>query len=188
VLEVGCGAGNNLWFAAREGFRVAGIDASKEAVELATARLQADGLEGDIRVGDATRLPFPDASVDMVIDRAALSHIPKTAISNAISEVRRVLKPGGKFHFNPFGDRCSSSQRHAHDPADTGGTLTDITSGHMAGFHLASVYSRIDIEELFSDGWDLFSLMCIEYTEMNDPRFMIHEEWLALAEKTIALS
>lgn len=184
VLEVGCGAGNNLWFAAREGFQVAGIDASKSAVELAKVRLMKNNLKGDIRVGDATHLPFPDASTDLVIDRAAMTHMPKNAIKEAISEVRRVLKPGGKFHFNPFGDRCSSAQRHAHNPADSGGTLTDISAGHMAEFGSASVYSRIDVEALFSEGWDLFSLMCVEYTEMNAPRFMIHEEWLALAEKT----
>ncbi|NQU57186.1 MAG: class I SAM-dependent methyltransferase [Rhodospirillales bacterium] len=188
VLEVGCGAGNNLWFAAREGFRVAGIDASKAAIKLATARFREDGLEGDIRVGDATRLPFDDASVDLVIDRAAMTHMPKDAIGEAISEVRRVLKPGGKFHFNPFGDRCSSAQRDAHNSTDTGGTLTGITGGCLVGSGMASVYSRIDVEELFRDGWNLFNLMRVDYTEMNEPRFMIHEEWLALVEKTIDLT
>jgi len=109
VLEVGCGAGNNLWFAAREGFQVKGIDASEVAVELATSRLREDGLDGDIRLGDATNLPFPDASIDLAIDRAAITHMPKGSVNQVVSEVYRGLKPGGKFHFNPFGDRCSSS-------------------------------------------------------------------------------
>ena len=34
ILEVGCGAGNNLWFAALEGFQVTGIDASETAIDL----------------------------------------------------------------------------------------------------------------------------------------------------------
>ena len=109
MLEVGCGAGNNLWFAAREGFQVKGIDASEVAVELATSRLREDGLDGDIRLGDATNLPFPDASIDLAIDRAAITHMPKGSVNQVVSEVYRGLKPGGKFHFNPFGDRCSSS-------------------------------------------------------------------------------
>jgi SAM-dependent methyltransferase len=184
VLEVGCGAGNNLWFAAREGFQVAGIDASEAAIDLAKARFNEDGLNGDLRVGDATELPFPDGSFDLVIDRAALTHMPKTAIGDAISEVQRVMKAGGTFHFNPFGDRCSSAQRHAHNTADTDGMLTDITAGHLVGVGMASVYSRIDVEELFAHGWNLFSLMRVEYTNMNEPNFMIHEEWLALAEKS----
>ena len=35
VVEIGCGAGNNLWFAAREGFSVSGVDASPSAIHFA---------------------------------------------------------------------------------------------------------------------------------------------------------
>src|SRR3954451_16714670 len=52
VLEVGCGAGNNLWFAAREGFQVAGIDGSAAAIAYARRRFEQDGLTGDLLVGD----------------------------------------------------------------------------------------------------------------------------------------
>ena len=51
ILEVGCGAGNNLWFAAREGFDVAGIDGSDSAVDHARRRFEQEGLNGDLRVG-----------------------------------------------------------------------------------------------------------------------------------------
>ncbi len=183
ILEVGCGAGNNLWFAAREGFRVTGIDASKPAVNLAIERFDEDGLQGDIRIGDANHLPFDGESFDLVIDRAALSHTQKNTIARSIGEIHRVLKPGGKFHFNPFGDCCSSAQRHAHDAADTGGALTNITDGFLKDAGLACVYSRTDIEALFEQGWNLLSLKRIEYTYMNAPLFMIHEEWVAIAEK-----
>lgn len=184
VLEVGCGAGNNLWFAAREGFQVAGIDASETAINLTRKRFHAEGLSGDFRVCDARILPFDDASFDLAIDRAALSHTPKKTISQSIAEINRILKPGGKFHFNPFGDRCSSAQRHAHNPEDEDGTLTDITDGLLIGAGFASVYSRIDVEALLSHGWNLLSLKRIEYTDMNEPNFMVHEEWIAIAEKT----
>jgi SAM-dependent methyltransferase len=183
VLEVGCGAGNNLWFAAREGFQVAGIDASETAINLTQKRFKDEGLSGDFRIGDASVLPFDDASFDLAIDRAALSHTSKKTISQSIAEIHRVLKPGGKFHFNPFGDRCSSAQRHAHNADDEGGTLTDITDGLLNGAGLASVYSRIDVEALLSQDWNLLSLKRIEYTDMNEPSFMVHEEWIVIAEK-----
>jgi SAM-dependent methyltransferase len=74
VLELGCGTGNNLWFAAREGFQVCGLDASATAVAFARERLEAEGLTADVRVGDFTqKLPYPDAFFDFIIDRAALS-------------------------------------------------------------------------------------------------------------------
>jgi len=52
VLEIGCGAGNNLWFAAREGFRVAGIDGSESAISFAQKRFESEKLSGDLRVGN----------------------------------------------------------------------------------------------------------------------------------------
>ena len=183
ILEVGCGAGNNLWFAAREGFNVFGVDASKNAVDLAVSRLNKDGLNGDIRVSDATELPFDKSSFDLVIDRAALTHMPKQSIKKSIQEIRRVLKKGGKFHFNPFGDRCSSAQRDAHDRKDRNGNLTEIVAGCLVDSGMASVCSKIDVEEFFRDGWDLFYLTRVEYTDMSRPNFMVHEEWIAHVEK-----
>jgi SAM-dependent methyltransferase len=184
VFEIGCGVGNNLWFAAREGFQVSGIDASKAAINLATKRFDEEGLKGDLRVGDANQLPYDDNCFDIAIDRAALSHTPKETITKSIDEIHRVLKPGGKFHFNPFGDRCSSAQRLAHNSNDKDGNLTDISDGYLAGAGLASVYSRDDVERLFENGWELLSMMCIEHTNMNEPLFMKHEEWIVIAEKT----
>ena len=60
ILEIGCGAGNNLWFAAREGFSVTGIDGSATAIDYARKRFAEEGLSGDLRVGDFTALPFED--------------------------------------------------------------------------------------------------------------------------------
>src|SRR5262245_53509995 len=73
ILEVGCGSGNNLWFAAREGFQVAGIDGSSSAIAYAQKRFAEEGLTGDLRVGDFTQLPFESDSFDLAIDRGSLT-------------------------------------------------------------------------------------------------------------------
>src|SRR5690242_11220709 len=65
ILEVGCGTGNNLWFAAREGFSVAGIDGSPSAIQFTRARFAAEGLTGDFRIGDMMDLPFEQESFDL---------------------------------------------------------------------------------------------------------------------------
>src|SRR5882757_11339485 len=69
VLELGFGGGANLLFAARHGFRVAGIDVSDRAVDAARATFAGDGLDGDLRLAPFTALPFDDASFDLVFDR-----------------------------------------------------------------------------------------------------------------------
>src|SRR5580698_5080821 len=58
LLEIGCGPGANVWFMAREGFSVCGIDGSATAIERATKRLATEGLMADLRVGDYAQLPW----------------------------------------------------------------------------------------------------------------------------------
>ena len=72
ILEVGCGCGNNLWFAAREGFKIFGVDGSPSAIEYANRRLEEDGLAGDLRVSDFASLPFESEYFDFVIDRCSI--------------------------------------------------------------------------------------------------------------------
>ena len=84
VLEVGCGSGPNLVFLAAEGFRAFGLDASPAAVEVAKRRLAEEGLSAEVTMGDFTRLPFADGSMDMVIDRAALCHADAASVATFI--------------------------------------------------------------------------------------------------------
>ena len=52
-------------------------------------------LEGTVIEGDAERLPFEDASFDRVSSNGVLHHTPD--MSAALREIRRVLRPGGRF-------------------------------------------------------------------------------------------
>jgi ubiquinone/menaquinone biosynthesis C-methylase UbiE len=104
IIEVGFGSGNNLWFAAAEGFEVAGVEASPTAVDYARRRLAAAGLDGCLRVGDFRDLPFASDRFDLAIDRAALSYVDEAGCVAALREVHRVLRPGGKLFFTPYSE------------------------------------------------------------------------------------
>jgi SAM-dependent methyltransferase len=97
LLEVGCGPGANVWFMSREGFRVAGIDGSKIAVERAQQRLQSESLEADLHVGDMVSLPFGNDTFHGVIDVGSIQHNNASHRAQIVAEVRRVLAPGGHF-------------------------------------------------------------------------------------------
>ncbi|NEO02836.1 MAG: class I SAM-dependent methyltransferase, partial [Moorea sp. SIO3I7] len=86
ILEIGCGTGNNLWFAAREGFNVSGIEGSSSAIASAQDRFTTEGLTGDLRVGDFTQLPFESNSFDLVFDRGSLTCCGFTAGQQAVAE------------------------------------------------------------------------------------------------------
>jgi len=110
VLEVGCGSGNNLWFAAREGCAVTGIDASPSAIAYARKRFAEEGLKGDFRVVDFREpLGLAEGSFDLIIDRSALTYLPPDQLVPVVARLRALLKPGGKFLFNPFGQGMTAA-------------------------------------------------------------------------------
>jgi SAM-dependent methyltransferase len=90
VLDLGCRTGALTQHYA-EGNDVVGIDVDREALAVASERLGIETLWADVEAG----LPFDDASFDVVVAGELLEHLadPVAAVAN----VRRVLKPGGRF-------------------------------------------------------------------------------------------
>ena len=94
VLEIGVGMGcDHLRWAESGPRRLTGIDLTDRAIEFTGAHLALRGLTSDLRRADAERLPFDDASFDLVYSWGVLHHSPNTP--RAIAEVLRVLRPGG---------------------------------------------------------------------------------------------
>src|SRR5262245_25153740 len=154
VLELGSGAGNNLWFAAREGFAVTGIDGSASAIDYARRRFAQDGLAGTFDLGDFTRLlPYPDDSFDLVFDCGSLISCGLTSARQAVAEAGRVRRPGGHFLFNPYSTRHSC---YANSDPGADGLRVNVR-GAMAGVGQLCYYTRGDVEATLGRGWDIAS-------------------------------
>ena len=93
VLEVAVGTGRNLSFYP-DGTRLTGVDWSPAMLGIARQRAAALGREADLRLGDAQALDFPDESFDTVLCALGLCAIPDDR--RAVSEMARVLRPGGR--------------------------------------------------------------------------------------------
>jgi len=93
LLEVGSGIGVDSIQLARCGFDVTAIDLTENAIVVARQFAERRGVRIDFRLGNAERLDFPDESFDAVYSFGVLHHTPD--IEQAVSEVRRVLRPGG---------------------------------------------------------------------------------------------
>ena len=89
ILDLGCGDGQLTQRLLAAGARVTGLDLSPEMLEAARAR----GV--DAREGSAEALPFADRSFDAVFSNAVLHWVRNQKAM--MTEVRRVLKPGGRF-------------------------------------------------------------------------------------------
>ncbi|KNA92099.1 methyltransferase domain-containing protein [Gordonia sp. w5E2] len=99
AMELGCGTGFFLLNLLQSGVAKKGsvTDLSPGMVKVALRNAENLGLDVDGRVADAERIPYDDNTFDLVVGHAVLHHIPD--VEQALSEVLRVLKPGGRFVF-----------------------------------------------------------------------------------------
>ena len=94
VLDVGCGGGQDLIPFARDGVTLVGADIDVQTVIWADGRLKASlpGARVSFAAAAAERLPFAPGSFDVVLCRVT---IPYTDNRAALTEMSRVLRPGG---------------------------------------------------------------------------------------------
>ena len=98
LLDVACGTGVVAVTAGRLGARVTGLDLTPELLEQARDNGRRAGLaEAVWKEGDAESLPFPDASFDAVLSQFGHMFAPRP--EQAVAEMLRVLKPGGRLAF-----------------------------------------------------------------------------------------
>lgn len=97
VLEVGLGYGTVGQLLASRGFDYSGLDISRGPVEMMRHRLRQLGVgdaEERVQVGSVLEAPYPDESFDHVVTIGCLHHTGD--IPQAVAEVKRVLRPGGR--------------------------------------------------------------------------------------------
>ncbi len=97
VLDLGSGTGDDVRVLAREGFQPVGLDFAMNGLRFARDMFpRGRFLQADI---EARRLPFRDASFDVVIGRCSLHYFTTPQTQRLFDEVARVLVPGGAFAF-----------------------------------------------------------------------------------------
>jgi ubiquinone/menaquinone biosynthesis C-methylase UbiE len=101
VVEIGFGSGHNVPFYPAAVSRVAAIEPADVGWKLAEKRLSAASVPVERSGLDGESLPFANGSFDAALSTWTLCTIPDVAA--ALSEVRRVLKPGGTLHFLEHG-------------------------------------------------------------------------------------
>ena len=100
VLDVACGTGVVAITAALKGAKVSGLDLTPELLERARENAKIGGIDIDWREGDAEQLPFADGEFDVVLSQFGHMFAPRPDV--AVSEMLRVLKPGGTIAFSTW--------------------------------------------------------------------------------------
>jgi len=112
VLEVGCGRGVALPVLARllTPVRLAGLDLDAALLDEARAGADLADISVELVPGDVRRMPFPDASFDLVVDFGTCYHVARAG--QALAEIARVLVPGGLFvHETPLSQLLAHPMR-----------------------------------------------------------------------------
>ena len=179
ILEVGCGAGNNLWFCAQEGFSITGIDISPSAIDYAKKRFEDEGLSGTFIEGGFEQIQNLNGSFDIVIDRGALTCVPLSEARQYIHAIGAVLVTGGKFFFNPYSDRHSMC---ASGEFQEDGLSINMKKG-ISSMTSINGWSKKEIYRVLKDEFTIESIKHIEISEEIAPDYYVHAEWQVIATK-----
>lgn len=141
VLDVGCGTGTLALDAAARvpAAAITGIDPSPEMIERARDKAAKKGSRVEFQVAAIEGLPFADATFDLVTSSLMLHHLSSDLKRQGLAEVRRVLKPGGRFVLMDFARESHSRVGHllsvfgrGRGPAITDRLVEQLTAAGFA--------------------------------------------------------
>jgi cyclopropane fatty-acyl-phospholipid synthase-like methyltransferase len=128
ALDTCCGLGTNGLYLAEKGFNVTGIDISEKAVKIANRKAEKTRKSEniDFKVHSFMDMDFEPGSFDFVLDIGCFHHVAKEDRQKFIENVRRVLRPGGRYLLMCFSDRMGPAWNHFSEQQVRG-----LFSGHF---------------------------------------------------------
>lgn len=160
ILDVGCGPGRLAILAATiagPGGDVCGIDPAPEMIALARENATRAGAGIRFDVGAIEALPYPDGRFDLVLSSLMLHHLPDHVKRAGLGEVRRVLRPGGRFFAVDFGATPRGGMGHLlcilglREGSDHAERVRDLVQ--EAGFSRAEIGPVGQRGLMFIRGW-----------------------------------
>ena len=158
VLDLGCGVGRHALYLASLGFKVSACDASPQGIAVTAEEARKRGLTLDLGEGHMTDLPYETGQFAYVLSWNVIYHGDPTVVRQAVSEIHRVLRPGGLYQGTMISKR-NESYRQGREIApktfvqNDGGLDGDKTHPHFycdarevidlfKGFELISLVDR----------------------------------------------
>lgn len=99
-LDLGCGMGRHSFIFEKSGFICYAFDLSEDAIEFVKKKSKKEKLSVQADVGDMTQLPYDNNFFDCLLAYNVISHTDTSGVKKTVSEIKRVLKPGGEFYLS----------------------------------------------------------------------------------------
>ena len=178
ILEVGCGAGNNLVFLAKKGHNVFGVDGSKEIIDYTIKKFSDLNLTGNFINCEFTELPYDDNFFDLIINRAAICHTDFFNANIAIKECNRVIKPKHIF-YSTFFTNLNTFKANKIDF----GFYNNFKEG-FKNIGALKFYNVFELRSLFEkNNFTITNLYLIEKKDMLSIPSQQNSEWILHSEK-----
>ena len=126
AIDIGCGTGTNVITLAQAGWQVTGVDFVPRAIKTAKRKAKKAGIEAELYVRDATDLEGITGPFDLALDMGCF-HSLGEAKAGYLSELNRVLAPGGHWLMYGFFNPTSDQTQHGLTEADLDMITTSLT-------------------------------------------------------------
>ena len=163
VLEVGMGTGLNMPYYSRDTIDIIyGLEPNQKSCQIAEGPIRQAGLPVEMIGLDGQDIPLDKNSVDTVVLTYTLCTIPDAA--KAMTELRRVLKPGGKLLFSEHGKAPDAAVQKWQD------RINPAWKSFAGGCNL-----NRDITELIKSGG--FTFESLDEMYLPGPKFATYTYW-----------
>ncbi|QKJ67895.1 class I SAM-dependent methyltransferase [Deefgea piscis] len=160
VLEFGCGVGANIPFFLHNGIEYFAIEGSESAIQTVVKKFPS--LINNIVLGDFTKDNNLFKDLDLIVDRAAMTHNTTSAISCGLKNAYKYLKPGGIYIGVDWFSTKHSDFKNGFKLADDF-TRNNYSSGPFYGVGNVHFSDENHLEMLFSQ----FEILSLEYKTYN---------------------
>jgi SAM-dependent methyltransferase len=160
ILDFGCGCGRMIRYLKNCGAEeIHGCDCNAQAIGwcqrfLEFATFNVNSLEPP--------LPYPDATFGLIYANSIFTHLPLSLQDSWMSEIRRVLKPGGFFLMTVHGRRVIDAQGPAARAAFARGELV-VVGENLAGSNFcAAFHPECYVRDVLAEGFDVLDIVLDE--------------------------
>lgn len=176
ALDLGCGVGRHALAFSALGFETTAYDASNAGLAEARASATERGLSLETKQGLMTELPFEDASFDYVLAFNVIYHGDGAVLARTISEIARVLRPGGIYQ----GTMLSKRRYDYGVGVEISPNTWVQPNGKGDKIHPHYFCNASELVAVF-DGFELLSLRDVDHGDRGSDRNTWH--WHMIAER-----
>ena len=138
VLDLGCGVGRHSILLAKSGFAVHALDGSDTGIAHLEDMCKAENIDINATCAEMTNLPYQDSYFDYILAWNVIYHGNLSVVKRVLSEVLRILKPGGIFQLTMLSKRNSEYNHGKCISLNTFVNDADISDKNHPHFYCSS--------------------------------------------------